>query len=206
MTNVLQTRSLLEEAFFQFQRENFSKTISKIVALNIFSFAIFFPLETVVFGYFYEMTVVESLQVRFVAFILNTLTCIYWSRIEIFFKDKMSDLKGISSRWLRNKVQNLWEEASLITVKLIVNLLSYVVVAIIVGKFGSYEKLSIKIGVIVLISYLGADFLKYKMTPFFERMIFGEKEPVDPIFIIQNTSHTLEPLSEDCEKEVFEKA
>jgi hypothetical protein len=100
----------------------------------------------------------------------------------------MTNPKGIRSRWLRNKVQNLWEEASLITVKLIVNLLSYVVVALIVGKLGSYEKLSIKIGVIVLISYLGADFLKYRTTPFFEKLMFGEKEPVDPIFLVKTTA------------------
>lgn len=167
----------------------------------MFSFFIFFPLETVVFGFFYGMTLLESARVRLVAFILNTLTCIYWPRIETFFKEKMTNPKGISSRWLRNKVQNLWEEASLITIKLIVNLLSYVVVALIVGKLGSYEKLSIKIGVIVLISYLGADFLKYRMTPFFEKLMFGEKEPVDPIFRVQTTSRIVE-----LEEEVYEEA
>jgi hypothetical protein len=158
-------------------------------------------LETVVFGYFYGMTLAESIQIRTVAAFFNTLTCIYWERIEEYFKSKMSHLPQIKWKWLRFKVENLWQEVSLIIVKLLVNGKTYVIVGIIVGHLGSPTKLLIKVGVIVLISYLGADFLKDRMTPFFEKLMFGEKEPVDPIFRVQTTSRIVE-----LEEEVYEEA
>jgi hypothetical protein len=207
MTNVLQNRSLLQEAFFQLNEQNWRKTVAKIVALNVFSFVVFFPLETIVFRYFFGMTLAESVQLRIVAAFFNTLTSIYWERIEDYFESKMSHLPQIKWKWLRSKIENLWQEVSLIIVKLLVNGKTYVIVGIMVGHLGSPTKLLIKIGVIVLISYLGADFLKYRITPFFEKLMFGEKEPVDPIFLVKTTAQivVVEELEEE-EKKEYEEA
>ncbi|MDQ5952778.1 MAG: hypothetical protein QG551_6 [Patescibacteria group bacterium] len=167
----LTSRTLWQEAIFAFEEENRRNTVAKIVAINLVSFILFFPLETK----YFHMMVSESLMVRSVAAVFNTLTAIYWSRIESHFKEKMSHVPGIRWMWLRNKIEHLWEEVSLITVKMIVNLNSYVTVAIILWHVGDPVKLLIKVCIIVVISCLIADPLKYKVVPFFEWVIFDRK-------------------------------
>jgi hypothetical protein len=200
MTNEVSSRSLLQEAFFRFNKENYKETVAKIVALNVFSFVVFFLLETIPFGYFFGMTVIESLEIRAVATVFNTLTCIYWECIENYFKSKMSNLTQIKNAWLRKKIEQLWEEVSLVTVKLLVNGKTYVVVGLMHGHLGSPIKLIIKVGVIVIISYFGANPLKNRITPFFRRLIFKEAKPVNPIF----TVHPIKKKVKETE-EVYEE-
>lgn len=162
---------LTREMFVGYFGEEPKELLVKIIALNVFSFFIFFFIENTFFRFFYDMTFLDSLNARVLAIFINTPVALFWHPIE-----KQCKKIFIRSRyfWIRDK----WEEASLFIVKTIVNFTIYIIVGLNKGHFSFDSKLLSKVGIIVLISYFLADFLKYKVVPFFRSLIIKDKEVI----------------------------
>lgn len=154
------------------------RLLPKLIALNLFSLVIFGIIENTIFRYFFGMTLEDSGKARALAFVFNSIVGIAWPMIEDYVR---KSLQFHPWKCIRTK----WEEFSLLAVKIIVNMCTYMLS----GHYAVNTKLMLKVGIIVFISFSCADFLKYTFTPWVESLMSGD------------TSGELAFLSEEREQE-----